>query len=134
MDLEYVLGQVDANCRVCMVDAPSVSSGRHAPLCRHRVGASIPLLTKDLWRQGKNLAIFKRNKPLPVLARSPFAEGIWVAAGWSTVPAGVCGRAGLLREPVAESGAVSDCRAGRKRVDQLALCMQVVSSAVHAVQ
>ena len=75
MDLEYVLGQVDANCRVCMVDAPSVSSGRHAPLCRHRVGASIPLLTKDLWRQGKNLAIFKRNKPLPVLARIPFAEG-----------------------------------------------------------
>lgn len=30
---------------------------------------------KDLWRQGKIPVIFKRNKPLPVLARIPFAEG-----------------------------------------------------------
>ncbi|ETC87739.1 hypothetical protein ABQZ69_21220 [Xanthomonas sp. WHRI 8391] len=30
---------------------------------------------KYLWRQGKILVIFKRNKPLPVLARIPFAEG-----------------------------------------------------------
>ena len=30
---------------------------------------------KELWRQGKIPVIFKRNKPLPVLARIPFAEG-----------------------------------------------------------
>lgn len=30
---------------------------------------------KDLWRQGKIPVVFKRNKPLPVLARIPFAEG-----------------------------------------------------------
>jgi len=48
---------------------------------------------KDLWRQGKIPVIFKRNKPLPVLVRIPFAEGNmeWLRDGrrmkpdWSTL-------------------------------------------------
>ena len=30
---------------------------------------------KELWHQGKIPVIFKRNKPLPVFAHIPFAEG-----------------------------------------------------------
>src|SRR3546814_13508339 len=44
---------------------------------------------KDLWRQGKIPVIFKRNKPLPALARIPFAEGTreWLRDGRRSKPA-----------------------------------------------
>ncbi|MEY2336265.1 hypothetical protein [Acidithiobacillus ferrianus] len=43
---------------------------------------------KALWRQGKIPVIFKRNKPLPVLARIPFAEGNmeWLRDGRRSKP------------------------------------------------
>lgn len=38
---------------------------------------------KGLWRQRRILVIFKRKKPLPVLACIPFAEGdMGVDSGW----------------------------------------------------
>lgn len=43
---------------------------------------------KALWYQGKIPVIFKRNKPLPILARIPFASGNmeWLRDGRRSKP------------------------------------------------
>jgi hypothetical protein len=63
----------DVAARVLASDryASSVNSARRALMSQDLSDSQL----KAIWRRGQVPVIFKRSKPLPVLARIPFAEG-----------------------------------------------------------